>query len=76
MAPKPAPTAGKAPTTTGTVTATASKAVHPDTGISNKAMAILNSVVNGIVECIATEAPSESRSLLVYATFLRHSSMV
>ncbi|KAF8222267.1 histone-fold-containing protein, partial [Tricholoma matsutake] len=28
--------------------------VHPDTGISNKTMAILNSFVNDIFECIAT----------------------
>ncbi|KAI0636922.1 histone H2B [Trametes polyzona] len=32
------------------------KQVHPDTGISNKAMAILNSFVNDIFERIATEA--------------------
>ncbi|KAG2745212.1 histone-fold-containing protein, partial [Suillus brevipes Sb2] len=32
------------------------KQVHPDTGISNKAMAILNSFVNDILERIATEA--------------------
>ncbi|QRV85548.1 Core histone H2A/H2B/H3/H4 [Ceratobasidium sp. AG-Ba] len=32
------------------------KQVHPDTGISNKAMAILNSFVNNILERIATEA--------------------
>ncbi|KAG1763548.1 histone H2B [Suillus occidentalis] len=32
------------------------KGVHPDTGISNKAMAILNSFVNDIFEHIATEA--------------------
>ena len=32
------------------------KQVHPDTGISNKAMAILNSFVNDIFKCIATEA--------------------
>jgi histone H2B len=36
------------------------KQVHPDTGISNKAMAILNSFVNDIFERIATEASSES----------------
>ncbi|KAF9075252.1 histone-fold-containing protein [Rhodocollybia butyracea] len=30
--------------------------VHPDTGISNKAMAILNSFVNDIFDRIATEA--------------------
>ncbi|KAG8708866.1 histone H2B [Ceratobasidium sp. 394] len=32
------------------------KQVHPDTGISNKAMAILNSFVNDIFERIADEA--------------------
>lgn len=32
------------------------KQVHPDTGISNKAMAILNSFVHDIFERIATEA--------------------
>eukprot|EP01087_Luapelamoeba_hula_P001743 TRINITY_DN1153_c0_g1_i1.p1 TRINITY_DN1153_c0_g1~~TRINITY_DN1153_c0_g1_i1.p1 ORF type:complete len:179 (-),score=37.99 TRINITY_DN1153_c0_g1_i1:91-627(-) len=32
------------------------KQVHPDTGISNKAMAIMNSFVNDIFERIATEA--------------------
>ncbi|KAL4401056.1 histone H2B [Malassezia pachydermatis] len=32
------------------------KQVHPDTGISNKAMAILNSFVQDIFERIATEA--------------------
>jgi histone H2B len=36
------------------------KQVHPDTGISNKAMAILNSFVNDIFERIATEASSTS----------------
>ncbi|KAI0280192.1 histone-fold-containing protein [Russula aff. rugulosa BPL654] len=35
---------------------TSTKQVHPDTGISNKAMAILNSFVNDIFERIATEA--------------------
>ena len=35
------------------------KQVHPDTGISNKAMAILNSFVNDIFERIATEASSK-----------------
>ena len=39
------------------------KQVHPDTGISNKAMAILNSFVNDIFERIATEASSEYLSL-------------
>ncbi|KAG1741739.1 histone H2B [Suillus occidentalis] len=33
--------------------------VHPDTGISNKAMAILNSFVNDNFERIATEASRE-----------------
>ncbi|KAK9465031.1 histone-fold-containing protein [Lipomyces arxii] len=32
------------------------KQVHPDTGISNRAMSILNSFVNDIFERIATEA--------------------
>ncbi|KAG8888272.1 histone H2B [Tulasnella sp. 403] len=32
------------------------KQVHPDTGISNKAMAILNSFVNDIFERVAEEA--------------------
>ncbi|KAG8854111.1 histone H2B [Tulasnella sp. 330] len=32
------------------------KQVHPDTGISNKAMAILNSFVNDIFERVASEA--------------------
>jgi len=35
------------------------KQVHPDTGISNKVMAILNSFVNDIFERIAMEASSE-----------------
>lgn len=39
------------------------KQVHPDTGISNKAMAILNSFVNDIFERIATEASSTCLSL-------------
>ena len=43
------------------------KQVHPDTGISNKAMAILNSFVNDIFERIATEASSE-----FHACFLHH----
>ena len=38
------------------------KQVHPDTGISNKAMAILNSFVNDIFERIATEASSGFRT--------------
>jgi histone H2B len=45
------------------------KQVHPDTGISNKAMAILNSFVNDIFERIATEASSESRALFGDASF-------
>lgn len=40
------------------------KQVHPDTGISNKAMAILNSFVNDIFERIATEASSTSLNYL------------
>ncbi|KAJ7468420.1 histone-fold-containing protein, partial [Mycena galericulata] len=36
------------------------KQVHPNTGISNKAMAILNSFVNDIFERIASEAFSAS----------------
>ncbi|KAI0035099.1 histone H2B [Vararia minispora EC-137] len=32
------------------------KQVHPDTGVSNRAMAVLNSFVNDIFERIATEA--------------------
>ena len=43
------------------------KQVHPDTGISNKAMAILNSFVNDIFERIATEA-SSACFYLAYAT--------
>ena len=39
------------------------KQVHPDTGISNKAMAILNSFVNDIFERIATEASSKFEPL-------------
>ena len=45
------------------------KQVHPDTGISNKAMAILNSFVNDIFERIATEASSTP-------SFLYSSSLV
>ena len=41
------------------------KQVHPDTGISNKAMAILNSFVNDIFERIATEA-SSTCAFIVY----------
>ncbi|KAL2272869.1 hypothetical protein FJTKL_05934 [Diaporthe vaccinii] len=36
--------------------ATVLKQVHPDTGISNRAMSILNSFVNDIFERVATEA--------------------
>jgi histone H2B len=43
------------------------KQVHPDTGISNKAMAILNSFVNDIFERIATEASSELFAFVVDA---------
>jgi histone H2B len=42
------------------------KQVHPDTGISNKAMAILNSFVNDIFERIATEASSTSNIFWAY----------
>jgi histone H3/H4 len=38
------------------------KEVHPDIGISNKAMAILNSFVNNIFECIAAEASNTSKA--------------
>jgi histone H2B len=34
--------------------------VHPDTGISNKGMGVLNSFVNDLFERIATEASSTS----------------
>ena len=44
------------------------KQVHPDTGISNKAMAILNSFVNDIFERIATEASSKLISFSVETT--------
>ena len=37
------------------------KQVHPDTGISNKAMAIMNSFVNDIFERIAGEASRLAR---------------
>ena len=43
------------------------KQVHPDTGISNKAMAILNSFVNDIFERIATEASSTSYSQIFHS---------
>ena len=42
------------------------KQVHPDTGISNKAMAILNSFVNDIFERIATEASSTCLSFMFH----------
>ena len=51
--------------TTGDVIVIVLKQVHPDTGISNKAMAILNSFVNDIFERIATEASSEFIALMV-----------
>eukprot|EP00877_Chromochloris_zofingiensis_P004623 jgi/Chrzof1/14161/Cz08g27120.t1 len=37
------------------------KQVHPDTGVSSKAMSILNSFVNDIFEKIATEAARLAR---------------
>ena len=37
------------------------KQVHPDTGISSKAMGIMNSFINDIFEKIATEAARLSR---------------
>lgn len=40
------------------------KQVHPDTGISNKAMLILDSFVNDIFERIAGEASKLGKSLL------------
>jgi hypothetical protein len=46
------------------------KQVYPDTGISNKAMAILNSFVNDIFERIATEASSMFPSFVVYHTLI------
>ena len=46
------------------------KQVHPDTGISNKAMAILNSFVNDIFERIATEASSKSFYIWASGLFL------
>ncbi|KAG8699521.1 histone H2B [Ceratobasidium sp. 395] len=41
------------------------KQVHPDTGISNKAMAILNSFVNDIFERIATEASKTEHHIFI-----------
>jgi len=35
--------------------------VHPDTGISSKAMSILNSFINDIFKKIATESPQLAR---------------
>ena len=46
------------------------KQVHPNTGISNKAMAILNSFVNDIFERIATEASSEFLFFIPLVTIL------
>lgn len=46
------------------------KQVHPDTGISNKAMAILNSFVNDIFERIATEASSTYHLMLIVHSVL------
>ena len=37
------------------------KQVHPDTGISSKAMSIMNSFINDIFEKIATEAAKLAR---------------
>ena len=37
------------------------KQVHPDTGISSKAMSIMNSFINDIFEKIATESAKLSR---------------
>ena len=37
------------------------KQVHPDTGISNKAMSIMNSFINDVFEKIATEASKLAR---------------
>ena len=37
------------------------KQVHPDTGISNKAMSIMNSFINDVFEKIATEASRLAR---------------
>lgn len=40
--------------------------VHPDTGISNKGMGVLNSFVNDLFERIATEASSTSFSSVLF----------
>lgn len=40
------------------------KQVHPDTGISNKGMSILNSFVSDLFERIASEASSKWSQLL------------
>jgi histone H2B len=37
------------------------KSVHPETGISNRAMAIMNSFINDIFERIAAEASNLAR---------------
>jgi len=51
------------------------KQVHPDTGISSKAMSIMNSFVNDIFERIANEASKLSnhngRSTISNVTFLK-----
>ena len=52
----------------GLMTRSVLKQVHPDTGISNKAMAILNSFVNDIFERIATEASSSFSPVCRVAT--------
>ena len=50
------------------------KQVHPDMGISNKAMAILNSFINDIFERIATISSHEIQYFcflsLLYVVFL------
>lgn len=51
------------------------KRVRAVTGISNKAMAVLNSFVNQIFECIAYEASSTSLlspNLAVYSKKINH----
>ncbi|XP_067853571.1 histone H2B 1/2-like [Heptranchias perlo] len=41
------------------------KQVHHDTGISSKAMSIMNSFVNDIFECIAGEASHNEKRLTI-----------
>ncbi|KAG5458891.1 MAG: histone-fold-containing protein, partial [Olpidium bornovanus] len=52
----PAKTASKTEKKEGKKKKSVRKEVHPDTGISNKAMSILNSFVNDIFERVAAEA--------------------